>query len=279
MPAEEPFEERREDGDWDAEGTEDDPRLVLDLEGFEGPLDVLLALAREQKVDLTRLSILELANQYLAFIARAKRVRLEIAADYLVMAAWLAYLKSRLLLPQAGDEEPTAHEMAAALAFQLQRLEAMRQAGTRLMSRPRLGLDVFSRGAPEGLRTVRTSVFEVTLYELLTAYGNQYRRGASGTLHISISDIYSMDDVLKRLARLLGAAPDWQSLISFLPDEIREGLVARSALAATFAASLELARSGTVQLRQNSPFGPIYLRARPPEAAADVAPTDSDGDP
>jgi segregation and condensation protein A len=277
MTPDDPFEEDGSEGGRDVEHGETEAQLVVDLEGFEGPLDVLLTLAREQKVDLTRLSILELANQYLAFIARARTLRLEIAADYLVMAAWLAYLKSRLLLPQPSEEEPTAEQMAAALAFQLQRLEAMRQAGVRLMSRPRLGIDIFARGAPEGLRTVRARVFEVTLYDLLTAYGTQHRRQTGGTLHILPSEIYSMDDALQRLTRLLGGAPEWQSLVSFLPGDLKGGLVARSALAATFAASLELARSGRVRLRQNSPFGPIYVRTRTPEAASESGPVGGDG--
>jgi segregation and condensation protein A len=265
MTTREPFEDRGGEGpDRDARWAEGGDRLVVDLEGFEGPLDVLLALARDQKVDLTRLSILDLADQYLAFVAHARSLRLELAADYLVMAAWLAYLKSRLLLPQPpGDEEPSAQAMAAALAFQLQRLEAMQQAGARLMSRPRLGIDVFPRGAPEGLRTVRKSVFEVTLYDLLTSYGEQHHRRTAGTLHITASEFYSMDAALKRLARLVGATPDWQILNSFLPPEIEGGVIARSALASTLAASLELVRAGKVELRQNTPFGPIYLRTRP----------------
>lgn len=256
MTTEEPFEEPRPAADGE---------FVLDLDGFEGPLDLLLALAREQKVDLTKLSILELADQYLAFIGRAHSLRLEVAADYLVMAAWLAYLKSRLLLPKAADDDqPSAEAMAAALAFQLQRLEAMQGAGARLMARPRLGVDVFPRGAPEGLRATRTPVFEASLYDLLRAYGEQQRRRTTTALRLTAAEIYSMDDALKRLRRLLGASTDWQSLASFLPAEVAKGLVARSALAATFAASLELARSGRLQLRQHAPFGPIYLRRRDP---------------
>ncbi|MGB8274148.1 MAG: ScpA family protein [Alphaproteobacteria bacterium] len=264
----------------DRAGPEDwaDPgdRLVVDLEGFEGPLDLLLVLAREQKVDLKRLSILKLADQYLAFITNARQLRLEIAADYLVMAAWLAYLKSRLLLPvPAEGEEPTAEAMAAALAFQLQRLEAMQTAGARLVAQPRLGLDVFPRGAPEGLGVVRKSVFSATLYDLLAAYGAQQRRLAGATLRITPSDIYSVDQALKRLRRLLGRTPDWQSMSSFLPPEIKDGPFARSALAATFVASLELARAGKVLLRQNSPFGTIYIRQAPPEAAVAAATDES----
>ena len=244
-----------------------DAALVVELDGFEGPIDMLLNLAREQKVDLTKISILQLADQYLAFIAEARRLRLELAADYLVMAAWLAYLKSRLLLPEPQPEdEPSGAEMAAALAFQLQRLEAMQQAGVRLMARPQLGRDVFARGAPEGLRLVSRIVYDVGLYDLLRAYGEGRRRGEGGVLEIRAAELYSMDDALERLGRWLGRLPDWRSLMSFLPDGGGTGLVGRSAVAATFAASLELARAGRVQLRQDAAFGPIWLRS-PPERA------------
>ena len=238
--------------------------LVVDLEGYEGPIDMLLTLAREQKVDLTRISILQLADQYLAFISAARRLRLEIAADYLVMAAWLAYLKSRLLLPEpAPPDEPSGAELAAALTHQLQRLEAMQQAGARLMARPQLGRDVFGRGAPEGLPRVLKPIYQVTLYDLLRAYGDQRQRKEGSVLHIEAPELYSMDDALQRLGRLLGRVPEWRSLMSFLPPGLRGGLVERSAVASTFAASLELARAGKLQLRQDSAFGPIYLRSLP----------------
>ena len=239
-------------------------QLVVDLGSYEGPLDALLELARLQKVDLVHISILALAEQYLAFIQRARALRLEIAADYLVMAAWLAYLKSRLLLPQQEGEEaePTGTEMAAALRFQLQRLEAMREAGVRLLALPQLGVDVFPRGAPERPQIVKKPYYELTLYELLKAYGAQQRRTAETTLHIVPTQLYSMDDALARLRDMLGKVPDWQTLMNFLPSNLRGPLVLRSAVAATFAASLELTRSGQAQLRQDRPFGPIYLRAR-----------------
>ncbi|MBX6324172.1 MAG: segregation/condensation protein A, partial [Rhodospirillaceae bacterium] len=228
----------------------------------EGPIDVLLTLAREQKVDLTRISILELADQYLAFIARARHLRLEIAADYLVMAAWLAYLKSRLLLPEpAGPGEPTGAEMAAALAFQLRRLEAMQEAGAKLMARPQLGRDVFARGAPEPVEVVKRPVFTLSLYELLGAYGHIAGRRQQGVLRILPAELYSMDDALRRLRAMIGHSPDWRSLMSFLPEEIKGALWRRSVVAATFAASLELVRSGQAELRQERPFGPIFLRA------------------
>lgn len=240
--------------------------LVVDLEGYEGPIDVLLNLARDQKVDLTKISILKLADQYLAFISAARRLRLEIAADYLVMAAWLAYLKSRLLLPEPQPpDEPSGAELAAALAHQLQRLEAMQQAGARLLARPLLGRDVFARGAPEGLPRTLIPVYELTLYELLRAYGEGRQRKEGSVLHIEPPELYSMDDALQRLSRLLGRMPEWRTLVTFLPPGLRSGIVHRSAIAATFAASLELARAGKLQLRQDVAFGPIYLRSPPPE--------------
>ena len=236
--------------------------FVVDLDGFEGPIDVLLSLAREHKLDLTRISILALADQYLEFVTKVRRTNLELAADYLVMAAWLAYLKSRLLLPDlGGEDEPTGEEMAAALAFQLQRLEAMQNAGQRLMTRSRLRHDFFPRGAPETFRALVNPILEVTLYDLLKAYGDQKRRGPGGPLHIEPFDIYTVEDALKRLHKLLGSTPDWESLWQFLPEGALEGLVARSAIASTFAASLELAREGKVKLRQHDAFGPIYLKS------------------
>jgi segregation and condensation protein A len=237
--------------------------LVVDLEGYEGPIDMLLALAREQKVDLTKISILALADQYLAYIAAARSLRLEIAADYLVMAAWLAYLKSRMLLPEPETaDEPSGADLAAALAHQLQRLAAMQQVGARLMARPLLGRDVFQRGAPEGLPRVLRPVWEATLYDLLSAYGEQRQRKEISVLHIEAPELYSMDDALHRLERVIGRVPEWRTLASFLPAGLR-GVIGRSAVAATFAASLELARSGKLQLRQDTPFGPIYLRSLP----------------
>ena len=219
--------------------------LVVDLEGYEGPIDVLLALARQQKVDLLHISILQLADQYVAFIAAARGLRLEVAADYLVMAAWLAYLKSRLLLPEPEeDDEPSGPDLAEALAFQLLRLEAMQQAGAKVMELPRLGRNVFARGAPEGVKVTRIPVYDLSLYELLKAYGDQQRRGHHDLLEIAPTEIHSVDDALERLGRLLGRLPDWQTLVSFLPDSLSGGIVFRSAVASTFVASLELAKTG-----------------------------------
>ena len=239
-----------------------DDRLFLDLQGFEGPLDLLLALARDQKVDITRISILQLADQYLAFIGRARTLQLELAADYLVMAAWLAYLKSRLLLPRdESADEPTGAEMAAALTFQLKRLEALREVAGRLMARPQLGQDRFVRGAPGETAVVSSVVLEVSLFDLLSAYARNRQRVEHTVLRIAEpAELMSIEDARKRLKALLGNVPDWTDLVNFLPPELREGLSVRSAVASTLAASLEMARSGEVQIRQDSAFGPILLR-------------------
>lgn len=240
--------------------------LIVDLGAYEGPLDVLLALAREQKVDLTRLSILALADQYLAFVERVKRQRLEIAADYLVMAAWLAFLKSRLLLPappETPKAEPSAVEMAEALAFQLRRLDAMRAAGDRMMALPQFGRQVFGRGDPEGLRVVRKPVYAVAYYDLLKAYGDLRARKESRVLTIAATELHSMEAALDRLATMLGRMPDWTTLQAFLPSSLGGGVVGRSGIAATFAASLELVRTGRLQIRQEQNFGPIYVRRAP----------------
>jgi segregation and condensation protein A len=241
----------------------DSPGLVLDLDGYEGPIDLLLALAREQKVDLARISILELADQYLAFVAAQRQLQLEIAADYLVMAAWLAYLKSRLLLPDppADEDGPTASELAEALAHRLRLLEAMQRAGTALMAQPQLGRDVFRRGAPEGLDMIDQPVFELSLYELLKAYGVNHRRQHGQVLTILPSAYQSLSDAMEHLAQFVGRVPDWRELFAFLPDDLRGGPLRRSTLAATFAATLELAKAGRVELRQDRAFGPLYLRS------------------
>ena len=248
----------------------DDTELVLDLDGFEGPIDVLLNLARDQKVDLKKISILELADQYLSFVARARKLRLELAADYLVMAAWLAYLKSRLLLPEApADGEPTGAELAAALAFQLQRLAAMQKAGAALLALPQLGRDVFRRGWPEPLKVVQIPVYELTLYDLLKAYGTHPGRRREGMLQIQPLNLFSMDDALKRIGDLLGQTLDWTVLKKFLPEGMQSPLQRRAAVAATFAASLEMTRAGLLEMRQDGTFGNIYLRrAVVSEAAA-----------
>ena len=246
-----------------------EPALMLDLDGYEGPIDLLLALAREQKVDLAKLSILALADQYLAFIAAQRGLRLEIAADYLVMAAWLAYLKSRLLLPEPPAEEdgPSGAELAAALRHRLQLLAAMQRAGGALMARPQLGRELFLRGAPEGLPTIDRPVYQLGLYELLTAYAEGHRRRHAQVLTIAPPVFHSLEDALHRLAQLVGHIPEWRELIGFLPADLRDGLFRRSALASTLAATLELARAGQIELRQDRAFGPIYLRSPAATAA------------
>ncbi len=262
------------DAGFDAGGPEviapGEGELILDLEGYEGPLDMLLMLAREQKVDLRRISMLALVDQYLAFIARARRLRLEIAADYLVMAAWLAYLKSRLLLPDPPkDEKPTGEQMADALQRQLRLLEAMQQAGTRLMARPRLGLDTFVRGQPEGVLVVRKSLWQVTLYELLKAYGGIHKPKNAEAYRIAPMEFFSPEEATERLSRMLGIAIDWASIAAFLPPGLTDPMKIRSAVAATFVASLQLTKDGLVQMRQTESFGPIFLRKRTDAPAGD----------
>ena len=248
-----------------AETVASNAELVVDLDGFEGPIGMLLVLAREQKVDLTKISILALAEQYLKFIAEADRLRLELAADYLVMAAWLAYLKSRMLLPDPPpDDEPSVAELAEALHFRLLRLEAMQQAGKALMGRSLLGRDIFPHGAPEGLKTVTRPVYAVSLYELLKSYGDHRSRGEATVLHIRAPEYYSVDDAIRRLSQMIGHTIEWRQLGAFLPPQLRTGVLGRSALASTFVASLELAKTGEIELRQEEIYGPIFVRgARP----------------
>jgi segregation and condensation protein A len=235
-------------------------RLTLDLDGWEGPLDLLLTLARTQKVDLAKISILALVEQYLAFIADAKKLRLEIAADYLVMAAWLAYLKSCLLLPKDVEADPSPEELALRLQFRLQRLNAMREAGARLLARDRLGRDVFMRGEPEGLRVVRRSAWRADLYELISAYGAIRARSEPAVHLVARRAVMTLDDALVRIERLLGAKVEWSEIRSFLP-ETPDPAFRKSALASSFVATLELARQGRVELDQAEPFAPLYLRA------------------
>ena len=244
--------------------------LVLNLDGYEGPIDLLLSLSREQKVDLTKISILQLANQYLEFLEQARDLRIEIAADYLVMAAWLAFLKSRLLLPseKGEEEELSAAEMAARLAFQLQRLEGMRNAGKKLFERPQLGRDFFKRGSPEQMKIFRTSVFEVSLFDLLRAYSSTRDRENISALRIDPTKLYTTEKALDWLRQVIGEAPDWTILENFLPPELGSGIVRRSAMAATFAATLEMVKGGEASLRQSKAFGPLYLKSGNKELSA-----------
>jgi len=250
----------------------DPNQLVLHMDGFEGPLDVLLMLARAQKVDLTQISILELVEQFLTFVTAAKRLKLELAADYLVMAAWLAYLKSRLLLPKEDDdEEPSAEELAFRLQLRLQRLEAMREAGARLMARDRMGRDVFRRGRPEGLKLLKKGSYDVTLYELLRAYADNRQRHSITEIRIERRPIYPLEDAIERLSGLIGDTFTWATLSTFLPTDLKDDRLRRSALASMFAATLELAKAGRADLRQMETFGPIYLRQRHDEEGGQTA--------
>jgi segregation and condensation protein A len=236
--------------------------LRVHLEGFEGPLDLLLDLARTQKVDLAKISILALVEQYLAVIEGARRIRLELAADWLVMAAWLAWLKSKLLLPAGAEEAEEAGTAADVLAARLRDLQAMRAAALWLAARPRLGVDTFARGAPEDHTAIDRSRLLLDLTSLVRAYLQLARRqaGTPRSYRPRPVSLWSVQDALTRLARLLGSLPDWTSLDAFLPDELGSPLQRRAALASTLLAGLELARGGTLRLRQQDPFGPILLR-------------------
>jgi segregation and condensation protein A len=248
---------------------EDPPRtaplpetLIVSFESWEGPLDLLLNLARHQKIDLAKIPILPLVEQYLAFIQKARALRLEIAADYLVMAAWLAYLKSALLLPREDQPDPDPNILAERLRWRLQRLEAMRDAADRLMRRDLLGRDVFARGRPEGLRTIRQSQWDATLYDLLQAYGalNQRPKPGPWTPH-NRGAICTLEEALQRLSTLIGTALDWTELAKFLPAS-EDPQLTRSTTASSFVAALELARTGQAELSQADAFGPLMLRVR-----------------
>lgn len=238
----------------------DSELLTIDIDGWEGPLDLLLALARTQKVDLRQLSILELVDQYLTYVNGARELRLEVAADYLVMAAWLAYLKSALLLPRDPQAEPDPEELALRLQLRLERLHAMREAGARLVARDRIGRDVFPRGAPEGLRVVRNSRWEAKLYDLIAAYGRLSARTRPVMHVVAIRPVMTLEDAIARVSAQVGERIDWATIESFLPAGAA-GRYRKSALASSFVAALELARQGRVELRQKSPFAPLYLKA------------------
>lgn len=240
-----------------------DPSLVVDVAGFEGPLDLLLHLARNQKVDLARISILALAEQYLAFVEKARALRLELAADYLVMAAWLAFLKSKLLIPkQPGEEGESGEELAAVLQFRLKRLEAMRDAAARLVNRNRLGRDVFARGMPEMVIIEKRNSFSASLYDLLTAYAQQRQRQAINNVTIARRAVWSLKDAREVLARLIGSVGDWTALDRFLIEYLAAPEEKRTAMASSFAATLEMVREGKLEVRQDQVFAPIYLRGR-----------------
>ncbi len=235
-------------------------QLTLDLDGWEGPLDLLLSLARSQKVDLKAISILALVEQYLAYVERMRTLQLELAADYLVMAAWLAYLKSALLLPRDPEVEPDPEELALRLQLQLERLSAMREAGARLMARDRMGRDVFDRRAPEGLRTVRKARWSAEIYDLIAAYGRISARTRPVMHVVQDRQVMTLEAAIARVGALVGSTIDWTVIERFLPDGA-EGAFRRSALASSFLAALELAKQGKVELQQKAPFAPLYLRA------------------
>jgi segregation and condensation protein A len=265
-------EERDDVSDWeqdDGQAPSAGETLVVDVEGFEGPLDLLLALARTQKVDLARISVLALAQQYLDFITEARRLRLEIAADYLVMAAWLAFLKSKLLLPAEKDEdgEPSGEELAQLLAFRLKRLDAMREAAAQLMTRKRLGRDVFARGMPEPLRITRKSTYQADLYDLLKAYAQQRQRTAVRTWQVRQRTVWSLKEARDELERLLGMTCDWAPLDQLLAEFLVGPELRKTALASGFTATLEMTREGALEIRQAKLFAPLLLRRRSTEAA------------
>ena len=241
----------------------DDEVLYVDVAGYEGPLDLLLDLARRQKVDLAQISVLALAEQYLAFIETVREKRIEIAADYLVMAAWLAYLKSRLMVPQAAsDDEPSGEMMAALLQFRLKRLEAMRQAANRLMNRPRLGLLVYSRGMPEPIVVHRRHLWEASLYDLLKAYATNRERAVPTDYTPFTRTVWSLNEAREILKRLVGDSADWVPMQTYLSDYLMTPEDRATVMASTFASSLELVRQGHVELRQNLAFGPLFVRRR-----------------
>jgi segregation and condensation protein A len=240
-----------------------EPAMIVDVEGFEGPLDLLLMLARQQKVDLAKISILALADQYLGFIEEARKLRLELAADYLVMAAWLAYLKSRLLLPEAAPAEgPSAEDMALALANRLRRLEAIREAATKLMDRPQFGRDVFGRGAPEEIAEIKRPEWTATLYDLLTAYSQQRQRTALSRVRFKQRTVWSLAEARATLERLIGESADWSRIDYFLIQYVVEPSQATTVFASSFASALELVREGVAEIHQKDSFAPIYMRKR-----------------
>jgi segregation and condensation protein A len=244
-----------------APDTAPDPdQLTLELGSWEGPLDLLLALARNQKVDLRAISILALVEQYLAFIEGAKQLKLEIAADYLVMAAWLAYLKSCLLLPREPHIEPSPEELALRLQLRLERLNAMREAGARLMARDRLGRDVFTNGEPEGLRVIRKSRWDAQIFDLIQAYG-QIRARQAPVMHVvARRHVMTLEEAIARVSRLVGSFIDWTDIAHFVPES-DDPVFRKSALASSFVAALELARQGKVVLQQDEAFAPLMVRA------------------
>jgi segregation and condensation protein A len=241
----------------------DEPALVIDVEGFEGPLDLLLTLARQQKVDLAKISILALADQYLAFIEEARKLRLELAADYLVMAAWLAYLKSRLLLPEQHEPDGlSAEDMATALAQRLRRLEAIRQVAEQLLNRPQLGREVFARGLPEPIAEIKKPEWSATLYDLLSAYAGQRQKQARAYVRLPKRTVWSLAEAREALERMIGDITEWSVLDEYLIAYMVDPSHAATVRASSFAAALELVREGCLELHQQAAFAPLYVRKR-----------------
>jgi len=241
----------------------DEPSLMVDVEGFEGPLDLLLTLARQQRVDLAKISILALADQYLAFIEEARKMRLELAADYLVMAAWLAYLKSRLLLPEQHPAEGlTAEEMANALALRLRRLEAIRKFAEQLMNRPQLGRDIFERGQPEPIAEIKHPQWSATLYDLLSAYASRRQIQSRSVVRVAKRTVWSLADAREALERLIGQSMDWSPLDQYLIAYFTDPATTATVLASSFAAALEMIREGQLEAHQQGAFSPLYLRKK-----------------
>jgi segregation and condensation protein A len=247
----------------------DEPTLIVDVEGFEGPLDLLLTLARQQKVDLARISILALANQYLTFIEQARQMRLELAADYLVMAAWLAYLKSRMLLPEpVAAEGPSAADLARSLALRLKRLDAIRDAATRLFERPQFGRDVFGRGDPEPIAEIKHPEWSATLYDLISAYAAERQKHALRRVRFAKRTVWSLAEARLILERLIGVTGDWARLDDQLLAFVVEPAMRTTVLASSLAAALELVREGGMEIHQAAPFAAIYMRKRTAAVAA-----------
>ena len=261
------------------ERASDEPGLIVDVEGFEGPLDLLLSLARQQKVDLAKISILALADQYLTFIEAARRLRLELAADYLVMAAWLAYFKSRALLPEPPEMGPSAADMASALALRLKRLEIIRQIGGRLFDRAQLGRDVFARGDPEPIAEIKRPEWVASLYDLLTAYANDRQKHALARVRFAKRTVWSLADARAALERLIGATDDWSRLDSFLISYVVEPSMRPTVMASSLAATLEMVREGDMELHQEGAFAPIYVRKRGARGEQPEGAAVSDGSP
>jgi len=256
-----------------AERASDEPTLIVDVEGFEGPLDLLLTLARQQKVDLAKISILALADQYLAFIEEARRLRLELAADYLVMAAWLAYLKSRLLLPETQTEQggQSAADMANALALRLKRLEAIREAANRLFERPQLDRDVFRRGSPEEIEEIKRPEWTATLYDLLSVYASQRQRTALSRVRLAKRTVWSLADARSTLVQLIGESQEWTEIDRFLIQYVVDPEHRATAFASSLAATLEMVREGLIEMNQHAAFAPVYVRKRVDSRGAALA--------